>query len=501
MKKILVLLSAFLVSLALAQTLPALTPPGAVAGLYTRNLGLKKTFFLDFQAEWARLGLADWVDQALGEELELSETERRELELFRQIFNLDVVGREGIVTVYPDGNFFALARPSADRVGLVISTLKNLLEEARPRSGWMVQTFAGEEMDILVGYTKELVLVATPTAADRFFAKERGLEVPLEGDLVFWVDPEPLLPLLETTDLPPELARVVRTFAGYATALELQPDGVHTRSRLALSPEGDPELLALLLPEERAWPLEDLAQGHSVTSGVFDLAKFGAYVTQWLQFFGVDYDLDLSAFGRRIAVVTLPMPTDPMLLQQNPLGNMLIYVETEDPITAEVTVLSWLQQAAAFATAEGAGGFKVEPIEADGLEARRVQVGLWGEVYLAHREGVMILATSAEAFSALTGPTLEDDPAFQRFATRIPPNAVSASFTNLSGTLREQAALITSTLPLMVDDPAAMQTSFAIAEQFQAFLEFIAGRVGGGVAYSQVQDHTLESEGFWEVRW
>ncbi|HGY09797.1 MAG TPA: hypothetical protein ENK37_07085 [Oceanithermus profundus] len=498
---ILILAAVLLLATATAQSLPALAPPGATAGFYTRNLAIKKAFFIDFQLEWNRLGFFDLFKQAADQGGELSADD---LQIASEVLNLDLVGREGLIAVYPSGDFFAIARPSADRVDTLIALLNKFMEKPEKRAGWLLERDDSEGLPVYLGHNGELLLAASEGALERFFNGERGLEVPIEGDLAYWAHAQPLWPMLEAQEqLPPELVRALKTFVSFAGALDIEDGGLFTRSRFALDPNQDPALAALFLPSTAAWPLGEQPRGVSAGSYVFDLAAFGDYVTQLAAGFGMeDLNLDLSAFGQHVAFVDAGSE-DPQEALSNPLGNLLLVLETKDTLTAEVTLLTWLQSLAGFATPEGEGGFTVEATEVAGMPAKRLAVGMLGNLVLVTGEDRLYLATSERAAALLeASEKLADDPKFVKLAKLyLPEGYTGASYSNNRETLKQAAQMLPLMMMQTVDDPEVQAFTFEFADKLAQFLSFVAERVGSSVSYQETQGSTVEGSGFMEVAW
>jgi len=489
------------VPLALAQSLPALTPPGAAAGLYTRNLAVKKAFFIDFQTEWNRLGIFDSLKQLLQNDGELSADD---LQLASEVLNLDLVGREGIFVVYPSGDFFALARPAANRVDTLIALLNKSMQQPETRKGWKLDRSEEEGRPVYLGHNGELILFGSAGAVDRFLDGDRGLNPPVEGDLAFWVGAEPLWPLLEQPDLglPPQVVRTLKTFRGLAWSLEIEDGGIFTRSRLSLDPAQDPELARLFLPGDGAWPLDELPKGVAASSMVFDLAAFGDYATRYAADLGEDFQLDLSAFGNHLALVDAGSE-DPQKALQNPLGNLLVIFETRDTLTAEVTLLTWFQMLAGFSSPEGSGGFSVEALEVNGLPAKKLRVGMLGNLYLVTGEDRLYLATSDRALALLEKQDrIGGEAGYRRLAEAyLPETYVSAGFNDNSKSLEQVAEMLPFLMMQTVDDPEAQAVTIEIVDKYAQFLRFVAGRLGPSLTYSRVQGSDLVGFGFTEVAW
>ncbi len=489
------------VPVALAQSLPALTPPGAIAGFYTRNLAIKKAFFIAFQAEWNRLDFFDSFENIAEE----GGFDAEDLQIISDVLNIDLVGREGIFVFYPSGDFFALARPSADRVDSLIALLDRSMVNPEIYRGWKLDRSDDGSNPLLVGHNGELLLLGSQGAVERFLAGDRGIRPPVEGDLVFWVDTGPFAPLLHDPELelPPEVIRSISTFSKFSWALDIQEGGVFIRSRFALDPNQDPELASLLLPTDQAWALDELPKGVSVSSFVFDLPAFGDYVTNYAQMFGVqDLQLDLSAFGDHLAMVDAGT-SDPQEALQNSLGNLLFIMETRDSLTAEVTLLSWIQMLAGFSTPEGSGGFRVESLEVAGMPAKMLSVGILGNLYLVSGDDRLYLATSKRALQLLdSGETVGEDAGFRRLAQAyLPASYVSASYTDNRKTLEQIAGLLPLMMMQTVDDPDVQAMTIELTDKYAQFLHFVATRLGPSIGYVQVQGDELIGFGFMEVAW
>ena len=498
----LVFAGALLLSTALAQSLPALTPPGAAGGVYTRNLAIKQAFFINFQAEWRRLGLSDLFKQMLEQDGELTADD---LQLAGEVLNIDLVGREGLLVVYPSGDVFALARPSAERVDTFIALLNKSMENPTTRNGWVLERMDDgmEGMSGYIGHNGELVLMGTEGAVERFLAGERGLELPIEGDVVAWIEGEPLWPLLEdpALGLPPRVVDSIKTFGSYAFGMTIEADGLHTATRVGFEPQYDPDLAALFLTDETAWPIDELPRGLSAYSGVFDLAAFGDYVTRYASELGQDFVLDLSAFGSHFALVDAGAASPEEALQ-NPTGNLLFVLETRDPLTAEVTLLTWFQMLAGFATPEGTGGFQVNEVDMGGLPGKEISVGMLGTFYLVSDGNRLYLATSERAADLIGGPTFAEDPDYRRLAETYLPDAASGlSYGNDRESLKQAAQMLPFMMMQTVEDPEVQAMLYEFSDKFSQFLGFVADHLGASAGYQARQGNVLEGHGLLEVAW
>lgn len=497
--RIITLLAVALLSLAAAQSLPALTPPGAAGGIYTRNLAVKKAFFVNFQAEWNRLGINDLFLDLIKSEPDVTQEDLDEVGKF---LTVDVVGREAILTFYADGNFFFMTRPSAEKAEEIIAAVRDQMEAPKQRGGWLVEESEEEGLSVVAGVSSDAIMIASQGAADRFFAGDRGLKMPVSGDLAFWLEPEPLWIYLDDPSLgiPPSGVNAIKTFTGFAAAVSLETDGVHSSGSFCLDPNQDADLAGIFLTDETAWKLGDLPRGVSASTGVLDLPALGRYVNRWAAEFDSDMEIDLSSFGKRFALIDAGAG-DPQQALQNPMGNLLLFLETKDSLTAEVTLLSWLQMAAAFSTPEGEGGFSVEPITVDGREGKAIQLGMAGTLYLVSYDDRLALATSKDALNLLSAPKLSSDPGFARLSRMLPANYWGASYGDYKKTLEQAAQLLPLMMMQSIDDAEAQQFMAQLAMKLSQFFSFVAERTGGTISYTKKDDSCLISSGFTEVKW
>lgn len=489
-----------LLALASAQSLPKLTPPGAVGGLYTRNLAVKKAFLVNFQAEWNRLGIAKMFSDLVKDQND----DAGDVKKVEKLLSADLVGREGIVVFYPDGSFFVMARPSAERADEIIKLVRESLKNPQQMKGWLIEESQQEDLPtpVIVGVSNDALLIASKDAADRFFKGDRGLEMPASGDFTIWGEAQPLWVYLNDPNLglPPEAVTAVKTFKGFAYATNLELDGIHSSGSFCLDPSKDADLAAIFLPKATAWPLGDLPAGVSATSGTLDLPLLGKYITHWAKVLRQDMEIDLSAFGQRYALVDAGT-LDPQQALQQPFGNLLLLLETKDSLTAEVTLLSWLQMTAAFSTPEGQGGFSVEPVTVAGHEGKKVSIGMAGDLYLVSLEDRLALATSKKAIDLLQAPPLKNDPGFAKLAAMLPPAYAGASYGNYRTFLKQTAQLLPLMMMQTIDDAQTQAFMAELSTKLSKFFDFVASRVGGGISYDVVQKGCMNSTSFTQVNW
>lgn len=471
----------FSLALSWAQGFDTLLPPGSVMGLGVRDLSQQSGTFEPVRKEWERLD----IDQRLAAILPSEEFAN-----LLPFLSLNTIEQGAALALYPDGSFMALLQPNAEGRSSLALQIKAWMPSPVQFGDWQVQ----ETPELIYADNGKTFMVATPSVYSRFLAGERGNGFP-PGDIVMWIEPQAAWPFLEsmadtaspeTSPLVQSLLQDLRIFSSYTSSTWLEAKGIRTQSTIALNQAANPKLAQLFLPEGQPWPLTDLPQGIAITSTVFDLPFLGSYISELLSKSGINYGLDLTPFGTRIATVTLASaaPTS----QNSFLGDQIFLIEAVDPPTAAALVTSWLQQLAAFSTPEGQGGFAIRPIE----NGNAITVGLLGEVFLITQSDRLVLATSQQALAALQGPKFQGE-------IEAEDGAVSLSYSNTAEALHEQGKMLTTALPMAISDPAGMQAYLNLAQGFQEFLEFLAQHSGPSTSTSKVQDGRFVTDGFWEV--
>lgn len=169
------LVLALLLSPALGQNLVSLAPPGAIAGFVLNDLS-KNPQLRGVAQDWAKSGL----------EAELRRSARESA-------LLGLLSGGVAAAFYPSGDFFVMAKPTTQ----ALQSLRKELRKPKNRAGWQVDTQDG----MVTGLSKDLALLASPPAFERFIHNQRGLKAPASGDIVFWAEvPKNLANQLE---LPP----------------------------------------------------------------------------------------------------------------------------------------------------------------------------------------------------------------------------------------------------------------------------------------------------------
>ncbi len=493
--------------LGFAKSLPATAPPGAVLGIYTHNLAIKKAYFVDLQVELKRQRLTLWdlISDIAKSEGEDAKKLEQDVKPFVDLLTLDLFGEEGLIAVYPDGGLLAMARPSAAKRNAIFNQIKKLLRKARPQNGWMIERLAPEELKdypLLAGWKGNTLLLASPQAFTRLTRGQGGLALPLSGDLVFFADAKPLHPLLAGLGkkLPPELLQLFKTPLLFASSSTLEKTGIAGKTRFDFDTKADFDFASLFLASGEAWDPGEMPDGLGVATYYFPLPSLGTYLSRLAETFGTNLDLDLSAFGNRLALVTVGMSTNPVEARQKPLGDLILMIETKDSVTAEVNVLSWLQLAAASATPEDKGGFAVKKVKIKGHAGKEIRWGLGQPVYLFDLGDRLALATSRTAAEAIFGPRLKNHPGYARYKNFWPKGATMKNFSDQRQALKMTFANLAASLPT-AGDPKADAMLQDYMKRLSAFMNHFADKLGVSVGYAKPKGSALIGASWAEVRW
>ena len=306
--------------------------------------------------------------------------------------------------------------------------------------------------------------------------------------------------MVKGLQLPARTTTLINGLNKFSFSLTLTAGGYTTESRLEVNPKADPQLAGLVLPKEKPWDLAEFPSGYAGSSVVVDLASTGRLLTSLLADFDLKFKLDLSAFGSRVVSVTPAIPIDPKKLDalDNPLGHGIYYIEVKDPATAEANLLSLLQTVAAFATAEGQGGFKVVGEEA-GFKV--VETGMLGKLYYKFDNEKLVLATSADSVGAVSGGLWRDNADFNKFRIRIPANASGYTYSNQTGALEGVVGQLRQTLPQAIGADPKDKEGKELNDRMISFFERVFKRFGLSLDYSVVEGNSVVSRGFGEVKW
>lgn len=471
-----------------AQSLISLAPPGAVGGLYLADLS-QSPYFKGIVRDWKESGLEAWLRKNL------------EGELGKGSYDALGFAQGGMAALlYPDGGFLLIAKPSPAAMRYFKKDARGL----KPRGSWLVT----KDKQMLTGFSKELVLFASPNWGEQFLSGKRGLRSPVGGHMGYWAEiPQSLIS--QMNEVPPRLGLSLSAIKRVGYSLTLTAGGFTTESRIEVDAAADPVLAKLVLPSEKPWSLGDFPSGYSGSVGLLDMPLAGRYVSGLLadlkttspyRLSEAKIKLDFRAFGNHYAMISVPGPAGKAGQSNfdNPLGHSLVYLEVIDQATAEANLLGLLQNIAAFATPEGKGGFKVLGNEG---AFKAVEVGLLGNIYYRFDKDRLVIATSKEAIAAEANPPWKTQAGFQRFAPRVPANAVAYAFVDNQRGMEESFAILKNTLPMAIGTKADSKQAGELNQSLVSFLERTSKRFGYGFNYSVVQGSALVSKGFYEVNW
>jgi len=498
MRKAIFLLAAL--GLALAASFPEQVPKGAAFAIYLDNIGAKKELLKEFRAELKRQGLS------IKDLIELFGANEEEAAYF-DLLRLETVGQEGLVAIYPDGSGLILARPSPEFKEEFFAKLKELLKNAKPKYGFMVEEYSDAEGGLAIGYNDEIAFLVFAFTEDpiamRFFTKEGelGLDFALKGDVSLFYDLNTLKPLLEG-ELPLEVTASLLAFARYDQSWRLDQKGIESASVLTPAPEASESAKKLVLPECQAWPLNEFPQVDSISSLCLDPGALSALIKELGGAFGYPLELDLTPFGPRLAVASLAVPLEnPALAMQKPFGDTLIYLESQDPEAASAYLLELFKSLAGASTPEGQGGFELKPYKVGAFEGKEVSLGLGQPVYLFTEKDRVILATSKEAANALENPPLKELPQFAKYQSFYPAKAVLYNWGQASRLYQVLADQLVATTPLVATSPEELELSMEIAKRTAAYVKFLGQKIGTGASYSVVEGGSRKARGVVEVSW
>ncbi|MDX2007917.1 MAG: hypothetical protein SFU83_21970 [Meiothermus sp.] len=464
-------------SQAFAQNLLSLAPTGAVAGLSVADLRNSR-YTRGIVADWQQSGMQRFLQQ----QLRAQAAEESDL--------IGIAAGGLAAALYSDG-FFVVARPDARAMqALRRQAPRNL----KPQNGWQV----GTEQEAMFGFSRDLVFVAAPKYGRLFLQNRRGLQAPIQGEIVLWGAVP--LELVRQFNLPPRTQGAAQTLRRFSYALRLNSSGYTDEMRLEVNPSADPALAAILLPRNlRPYDAATLPSGLSVSTGVLELNRLGRYLTTLLREFDIRQNFDLSAFGSRYATVTVQGPPPaPDGRGENLLGHSLIYWEVSNPGAAEGQLRDLLSQIADFSTPQGQGGLKDLPGEGD---FKAVEVGFGGAIYYKLEPGRIVIATSKAALGAVNNKPWSENPAFQRYRDRVPAGALGLTFGDQGDVLRDSARQIGDSLPQTIGGELDTKTQQELTKALGDFMTRLGNRFGPSLSYGVVEGNTLISRGIYEVKW
>lgn len=202
----------------------------------------------------------------------------------------------------------------------------------------------------------------------------------------------------------------------------------------------------------------------------------------------------------------------PGVASENLLGENVYRIATGDPQAAEAGLRRLLERLgaslAAFTDPLGRAGSAALSSEAWGdLTVTSAELASGITVSYTVTDDAVLIATSPAAMQQLLagGTPLSETPQFSRLTALAPARARSYSLSDDARALRESAAQLGSQLQLLAGLGGAQTLDFDAVEQasaaLEAYLEFIAERLGTSYSYSALRDGVIYRYSLSEVRW
>lgn len=219
--------------------------------------------------------------------------------------------------------------------------------------------------------------------------------------------------------------------------------------------------------------------------------------------------------GTRVASVTtgITEAVDPGVAPSNLLGEAVYLIETFDPAAAQAGLSQLFTtvgaMASGFADPSGSGGF-VSPVSRDvgGVTVTGYSVIDGVDVSFAVAGGYALIATSDEAMDLVLGAFGSGggmSPSFADMQGRIPSGARSYTLNDNRATTAGTARTIASQIQLTAGLGGAADLDFdavtLAAERLEAYLLFVASRLGGSYSYSVSDGGVIRTISRSEVAW
>jgi hypothetical protein len=337
-------------------------------------------------------------------------------------------------------------------------------------------------------------------------------------------------------DLIDRLAQAFNTAGVSAGVSRFTDEGTETQGLQAVNPDGgDASLLALLTQSgvadktvlDRA-PADALA----VSSSYTDLTGWWDYLNELAKVqpeLGGDLDTILQGFnldlrstffnwvGSQVFSVTTGVveTVEPGIAASNLLGEVVYLFEASDETAVQEGLSNLVQtisaQVAAFADPSGGTGSSAQTTtDIAGISVTNFEVTSGVNLSYAVADGYALLATSQDAMTKVlsareSGSAFSGVEAIQGLLSFIPEDASSFALSNDQVTLQATAGQIRSSLQTVAGMGGASTLDFdqveATGAKLEEFFNFIAGRLGYSVSYSQQSESGIASFGRTDVSW
>lgn len=347
---------------------------------------------------------------------------------------------------------------------------------------------------------------------------------------------QPLLAAQGMDALAQRVADALTTIGTSGSVTAITADGVETHSLRVLGPsDKDPALYALLASSTPAStdPL-GLAPSDalSVSSSAVDLGAWWDYlgglvasvpqlgVTDLNQFVqgmvGVDLKADLFAWSDgNVGIIATPSPAPQQagMPSSDVLGSTVFVLKSKDDAAAAKGLNDLFtklgKQLAGFTNASGNG----TPAPADTHQvgsATVTTVTLAPTVKLSYTvaNGHALIGTSTKALddvlqAAQSGGKLPATLAGMR--SKLAPDAHSFTLTDAKASMQNSSASLVTGIQTFAGMSGSQNLDIAkvqaATDALQKFLDFVAGRLGGGYSYQQTSSGSITSRGLTQVSW
>jgi hypothetical protein len=330
------------------------------------------------------------------------------------------------------------------------------------------------------------------------------------------------------------LAQAFTTAGVTAGVLSVTDDGFDVRSvQRPDAAGGDAELYALLTagaPADRSGAALVPAGALSFQVGSADLLGWWNYLngitaatpelgadldTLLLSFLGLDLRQQFFAWtGGQVVTVTTGVGevAAPGVPSENLLGDTVFAIRTTDEAAAQAGLASLIgqlsSQVAAFTDPMGgAGGAQSQTEELHGVTVTRYRLADGLTLSTAVTGGYAFIATSGSALDSVLATVSGAAPATDVGAalSGIPESATNVAVVDDRATLTATAQQLVAQLQLVAGMGGGATLDFDAVEdageRLEAFVMFVAERLGSSVGYSEVADGEIRGFSRTEVRW
>jgi len=413
-----------------------------------------------------------------------------------------------------------------------------------------------------VAYAQDGALVALSTNPDELrgvlrrhkgasepaFTDQDGYQATLaklgDGQFYSYVAPSPagpiVKPLLDAQGfdtLSQRLSNALTTIGTIAGVTRLTSAGIESDSRQQLDSAGNDAALYTMLAS--AAPASQDPLGF-VPQTALSVSSSALTITDWWNYLGdlvasapqlgvgdldqfitgmVGIDLRTDLFdwtGQNVATIALPSAAgaqQPGMPSPDMLGASVFVLQSKDDAAAEKGLSDLFgklaSQLASFTNPSGSAPAP-EPSthEAGGVTVTSLAMAPGVTLSYAVAGGQALIGTSADSLDAVltarqSGTGLP--PALAALRPRIPRDAHSFTLTDSHGTLQNSAASLVTGLQTLAGLGGSQDLDMAkvttATDALTQFLDFVAGKMGSGVSYTQTSGEVITGHGVTQVSW